>query len=78
MRISGRRRASRRVRLQRLRIAGRGRDCSAAAALANETSAQPRQAIEVEGNRRIDAETVRSYFHAAPTGGSTTPRAMRR
>jgi len=24
--------------------------------------------IEVQGNRRIDAETVRSYFHAAPDG----------
>ena len=27
-----------------------------------------RETIEVEGNRRIDAETVRSYFHAAPDG----------
>ena len=26
------------------------------------------ETIEVEGNRRIDAETVRSYFHAAPDG----------
>lgn len=26
------------------------------------------EAIDVEGNRRIDAETVRSYFHAAPDG----------
>ena len=26
------------------------------------------EAIEVQGNRRIDAETVRSYFHAAPDG----------
>jgi outer membrane protein insertion porin family len=27
-----------------------------------------RDAIEIEGNRRIDAETVRSYFHAAADG----------
>src|ERR1700726_4602899 len=26
------------------------------------------ETIEVHGNRRIDAETVRSYFHAAPDG----------
>ncbi|MGZ3235309.1 MAG: outer membrane protein assembly factor BamA [Croceibacterium sp.] len=62
-------------------IAGRGRRPTAAAALllaalalisahaaAAETSARAREAIEVEGNRRIDAETVRSYFHAAPDG----------
>ena len=60
---------------------GRGRRPTAAAALllaalalisahaaAAETSARAREAIEVEGNRRIDAETVRSYFHAAPDG----------
>src|ERR1700716_1625966 len=28
----------------------------------------PHQTITVEGNRRIDADTVRSYFHAAPDG----------
>ena len=27
-----------------------------------------REAIAVEGNRRVDAATVRSYFHAAPDG----------
>jgi outer membrane protein insertion porin family len=27
-----------------------------------------RNVIDVEGNRRVDAETVRSYFHAAPDG----------
>ena len=26
------------------------------------------ETIDVEGNRRIDAETVRSYFHASPDG----------
>src|ERR1700692_2479538 len=26
------------------------------------------ETIEVQGSRRIDAETVRSYFHAAPDG----------
>jgi outer membrane protein insertion porin family len=30
--------------------------------------AKTRDGIAVEGNRRIDAETVRSYFHAAPDG----------
>ena len=29
---------------------------------------QPRETITVEGNRRIDADTVRSYFHPAPDG----------
>ena len=33
-----------------------------------ETNAQARGAITVQGNRRIDADTVRSYFHAAPDG----------
>jgi outer membrane protein insertion porin family len=31
-----------------------------------ETNAQVRGAITVQGNRRIDADTVRSYFHATP------------
>jgi outer membrane protein insertion porin family len=30
--------------------------------------ARAAQTIEVQGNRRIDAETVRSYFHPAPDG----------
>jgi outer membrane protein insertion porin family len=30
--------------------------------------APSRDIILVEGNRRVDAETVRSYFHAAPSG----------
>jgi len=29
---------------------------------------EARQTIVVEGNRRVDADTVRSYFHAAPDG----------
>src|SRR3984957_9882775 len=33
--------------------------------LANAPAAEP---IEVQGSRRIYAETVRSYFHAAPDG----------
>src|SRR5467141_3603936 len=36
--------------------------------LAVEAAAQARETIAVEGNRRVDAETVRSYFHAAPDG----------
>jgi outer membrane protein insertion porin family len=39
-----------------------------APAAATETEAQARGAIAVQGNRRIDADTVRSYFHAAPDG----------
>src|ERR1700687_3801877 len=39
-----------------------------APALATEAGAQARDAITVQGSRRIDAETVRSYFHAAPDG----------
>ena len=31
-------------------------------------AATPPEAIAVEGNRRIDADTVRSYFHAGPDG----------
>ncbi|MGQ0686428.1 outer membrane protein assembly factor BamA [Bradyrhizobium sp.] len=36
-------------------------------AIAAET-ASSRNAIVVEGNRRVDAETIRSYFHASPGG----------
>jgi outer membrane protein insertion porin family len=36
--------------------------------LAAETAAQARETIVVQGNRRVDAETVRSYFHATPDG----------
>jgi outer membrane protein insertion porin family len=35
---------------------------------ARDADAKARDAIDVQGNRRIDAETVRSYFHAAPDG----------
>ncbi len=37
-------------------------------ALAAEATAQARETIDVQGNRRIDAETVRSYFHPASDG----------
>src|SRR5882762_5625649 len=37
-------------------------------ALAAEAAAQAHDIIAVQGNRRIDADTVRSYFHAAPDG----------
>ena len=37
-------------------------------AAAAESEAPAREVIAVEGNRRIDAETVRSYFHASPNG----------
>ena len=33
-----------------------------------EADAKTRDAIEVQGNRRIDAETVRSYFRSSPDG----------
>src|SRR5437879_11814667 len=33
-----------------------------------EGGAQARDASEVQGNRRTDGDTVRSYFHAAPDG----------
>jgi len=32
-------------------------------------STSSRDAIVVEGNRRVEAETIRSYFHAIPAGG---------
>jgi outer membrane protein insertion porin family len=37
-------------------------------AVAAESEARAREVISVEGNRRIDPETVRSYFHASPGG----------
>jgi len=37
-------------------------------AAASDTGPQARETIAVEGNRRVDADTVRSYFHAAPDG----------
>src|SRR5216683_3366370 len=39
-----------------------------APALAAEAAAQTHESIAVEGNRRVDTETVRSYFHVAPDG----------
>src|SRR5258705_12265849 len=39
-----------------------------APALATEAAEQARERIAVEGNRRGDTETVRSYFHAPPDG----------
>jgi outer membrane protein insertion porin family len=39
-----------------------------ASALATEGTAPARDVIDVQGNRRVDTETVRSYFHAAPDG----------
>lgn len=41
---------------------------SSALASANEAAAPARDTIDVQGNRRIDAETVRSYFHPASDG----------
>jgi outer membrane protein insertion porin family len=35
---------------------------------AREADARARETVDVEGNRRVDAETVRSYFHAAANG----------
>jgi len=35
---------------------------------ARDADTKARDAIDVQGNRRIDAETVRSYFHAGPDG----------
>jgi len=36
--------------------------------LATEAGAQATDTITVQGNRRIDTDTVRSYFHASPDG----------
>ncbi|MEA2885952.1 MAG: outer membrane protein insertion porin family [Bradyrhizobium sp.] len=41
---------------------------ASAPAPAAEATEQARETIDVQGNRRIDADTVRSYFHAAPDG----------
>jgi outer membrane protein insertion porin family len=40
----------------------------AATSVAAETALSLQDRITVEGNRRIEADTVRSYFHAAPDG----------
>jgi outer membrane protein insertion porin family len=37
-------------------------------AVATEAAAQASEPIAVQGNRRIDADSVRSYFHPAPDG----------
>jgi outer membrane protein insertion porin family len=44
-----------------------------APAAANDTGPQAHETITVEGNRRVDADTVRSYFHAAPDGRFDEP-----
>ena len=35
-------------------------------------------AIVVQGNRRVEADTIRSYFRVAPASVSTPPRSMPR
>src|SRR3984957_5457615 len=49
-----------------LLVAALGLIC--ATAIAAEPAAPSNDAITVQGNRRIDADTVRSYFHAASDG----------
>jgi outer membrane protein insertion porin family len=44
------------------------RETRGADAKARDGDAKTRDAVAVEGNRRIDTDTVRSYFHAAPDG----------
>lgn len=41
---------------------------ASAPTLSAEGTAQARETIDVQGNRRVGVETVRSYFHAAPDG----------
>src|SRR5262245_3508624 len=41
---------------------------SAVAPLAAESEPSPAATIVVEGNRRVEADTVRSYFHPGPDG----------
>ena len=41
---------------------------ASAPTLSAEGTAAAREIVDVQGNRRIDPETVRSYFHAAPDG----------
>jgi outer membrane protein insertion porin family len=45
-----------------------GAEARDSGAAAREPGANARRGIDVQGNRRIDAETVRSYFHASPEG----------
>ena len=64
------RRSTQRQRAQRLLAMGGVLAATVAMmsiAMAAETTS-PRDAIVVEGNRRIDSGTIRSYFHAAPGG----------
>jgi outer membrane protein insertion porin family len=61
-----RRRGRRSIAAGALLVAGLG--LFSASAVAAETGAQARETIAVQGNRRIDADTVRSYFHAASDG----------
>ncbi len=66
MRIT-QRKQSQRLRLAACWVAGAVSVMSLTSATAE--PAQPsRDLIVVEGNRRVDAATVRSYFHAAPNG----------
>jgi outer membrane protein insertion porin family len=41
---------------------------ASAPTLSAESTTQPRESIDVQGNRRVGVETVRSYFHAGPDG----------
>ena len=65
-------RITQRKQSQRLRIAACWVAGTVAVISLTSAAAEPAQPshdlIVVEGNRRVDAETVRSYFHAAPNG----------
>jgi outer membrane protein insertion porin family len=60
------RRCCRSTAIGALFVAALGLICAPVAA--TEPATPARETIAVEGNRRIDADTVRSYFHAAPDG----------
>jgi outer membrane protein insertion porin family len=60
------RRCCRSTAIGALFVAALGLICAPVAA--TEPATPARETIAVEGNRRIDADIVRSYFHAAPDG----------
>jgi outer membrane protein insertion porin family len=59
--------AGRRITMRALLVAAVA--SMSAPSLAHDGAAQARDLIEVKGNQRIDADTVRSHFHATAGGG---------
>ncbi|THD70351.1 MAG: outer membrane protein assembly factor BamA, partial [Bradyrhizobium sp.] len=66
--LPGRRSIAAALFVAALGLISRPASATEAGAQVRGVDARARAAIDIQGNRRIDADTVRSYFHAGPDG----------